>query len=63
MASVRFTLENLGEDKHVEGVLIHCLDAGSTPAISTILTQMPGNRMITRHLQFKDQSKNVYFLH
>jgi len=28
-------LENLGEDKHVEGVLIHCLDAGSTPAIST----------------------------
>ena len=36
MASVRFQLENLGEDKHVEGILVHCLDEGSTPSISTI---------------------------
>ena len=35
MASVRFRHENLGEDKHVESVLVHCLDEGSNPSIST----------------------------
>ena len=27
--------ENEGQDKHVESVLVPCLDAGSNPAIST----------------------------
>ena len=35
MASVLPTLENLGEDKHVESLLFPCLDEGSTPSSST----------------------------
>jgi hypothetical protein len=46
MASVRFQLEKLGEDKHVESVLIHCLDEGSTPSISTAATPIVDNPVI-----------------
>ena len=35
VAPVLFRHENKGGDKHVESVLVPCLDAGSTPAIST----------------------------
>ncbi len=35
VASVLLKHENKGEDKHVESILVPCLDAGSTPAIST----------------------------
>ena len=35
MAWVLLLLENLGQDKRVESILVPCLDAGSNPAIST----------------------------
>ena len=35
MAWVLPLLENLGQDKRVESILVPCLDAGSIPAIST----------------------------
>ena len=35
MAWVLLLLENLGQDKRVESILVPCLDAGSIPAIST----------------------------
>lgn len=35
MASVLSVLENLGEDKHVESILLPCLDEGSIPSWST----------------------------
>ena len=37
MAWVLHTVENEGQDKHVESVCVPCLDAGSNPAISTLL--------------------------
>lgn len=36
MAWVLLTLENEGQDKRVESIFVPCLDAGSTPAISTM---------------------------
>ena len=35
MASVLSVHENLGEDKHVENILLPCLDEGSIPSWST----------------------------
>ena len=35
MAWVLLLLENEGQDKRVESILVPCLDAGSNPAIST----------------------------
>ena len=35
MAWVLLLLENKGQDKRVESILVPCLDAGSNPAIST----------------------------
>ena len=35
MAWVLLLLENQGQDKRVESILVPCLDAGSNPAIST----------------------------
>ena len=35
MAWVLLLLENVGQDKRVESILVPCLDAGSNPAIST----------------------------
>ena len=35
MAWVLPLLENQGQDKRVESILVPCLDAGSNPAIST----------------------------
>ena len=35
MAWVLSLLENKGQDKRVESILVPCLDAGSNPAIST----------------------------
>ncbi len=39
MAWVLLKLENAGQDKHVESILIPCLDVGSTPTISTMTSQ------------------------
>ena len=36
MAWVLLVLENEGQDKHVESLLVPCLDGGSTPPISTM---------------------------
>ena len=41
--------ENQGQDKRVESVLIPCLDAGSTPAISTRRRQMVLTDAAWRH--------------
>ena len=35
MAWVLLLLENVGQDKRVESILVPCLDAGSIPATST----------------------------
>jgi len=35
VASVLLALEKISEDKHVESLLIPCLDEGSTPSSST----------------------------
>ena len=35
MAWVLLLLENVGQDKRVESILVPCLDAGSNPATST----------------------------
>ena len=48
MAWVLPLLENLGQDKRVESILVPCLDAGSNPAIST-----KKNRRILVYLQKK----------
>ena len=39
MAWVLLLLENEGQDKRVESILVPCLDAGSNPAISTKILQ------------------------
>ena len=41
--------ENRGQDKRVESVLIPCLDAGSTPAISTRRRQIVLSDVALRH--------------
>ena len=42
MAWVLPLLENQGQDKRVESILVPCLDAGSTPAISTKKSKLFG---------------------
>ena len=47
-------LENEGQDKRVESILVPCLDAGSNPAIST--------KKIVLYIQACLRVKNFFFV-
>ena len=53
MAWVLLLLENQGQDKRVESILVPCLDAGSNPAIST--------KKIVLYIQACLRVKNCFF--
>ena len=53
MAWVLLLLENEGQDKRVESILVPCLDAGSNPAIST--------KKIVLYIQACLRVKNCFF--
>ena len=54
MAWVLLLLENQGQDKRVESILVPCLDAGSNPAIST--------KKIVLYIQACLRVKNCFFV-
>ena len=54
MAWVLLLLENEGQDKRVESILVPCLDAGSNPAIST--------KKIVLYIQACLRVKNFFFV-
>lgn len=54
MAWVLPLLENQGQDKRVESILVPCLDAGSNPAIST-------KSALMRFLCYLHMAKNTVY--
>ena len=61
MALVLLILENLGKDKHVEGVWFPRLDEGSNPSSSTINTDYQCFIRITPNFTPKSVSLGVFY--